>query len=148
MAKNNFEQLSDLNEEFFESAKLSLLDPLGLYLANDIKWIKLNQNWNSLKLPVVMGGKGQPILLLHGFDSSFLEFRRIYKSLKRNFQVIVPDILGFGFTPRCATNENNPSKIISYLIDLLKTLQLTKNLKIIGASMGCLLYTSPSPRDW
>ena len=136
MTKNNFEQLSDLNAEFFESAKLSLLDPLGLYLANDVKWIKLNQNWNSLKFPVVIGGKGQPILLLHGFDSSFLEFRRIYKSLIRNFQVIVPDLLGFGFTPRCVTNEYNSSKIISYLTDLLKTLQITKNLKIIGASMG------------
>ncbi len=136
LTKNNFEQLSDLNAEFFESAKLSLLDPLGLYLANDVKWIKLNQNWNSLKFPVVMGGKGQPILLLHGFDSSFLEFRRIYKSLKRNFQVIVPDLLGFGFSPRCATNEYNSSKIISHLIDLLKTLKITKNLKIIGASMG------------
>ncbi len=116
LTKNNFEQLSDLNAEFFDSAKLSLLDPLGLYLANDVKWIKLNKNWNSLKFPVVMGGKGQPILLLHGFDSSFLEFRRIYKSLKRNFQVIVPDLLGFGFSPRCATNENNSSKIISHLI--------------------------------
>jgi len=56
-------------------------------LANDVKWIKLNQNWNFLKFPVVIGGKGQPILLLHGFDSSFLEFRRIYKSLKKNFRV-------------------------------------------------------------
>ena len=136
MTKNNFEKLNNSNIEFFESAKLSLLDPLGLYLANDVKWIKLNQNWNSLKFPVVMGGKGQPILLLHGFDSSFLEFRRIYKSLKKNFQVIVPDLLGFGFCPRCATNELNPSKIISYLIDLINTLKITKNLKIIGASMG------------
>ena len=85
MTKNNFEQLNDLNVEFFESAKLSLLDPLGLNLANDVKWIKLNENWNSLRFPVVIGGKGQPILLLHGFDSSFLEFRRIYQSLKKKF---------------------------------------------------------------
>ena len=124
MAKNCFEQLNDLDVDFFESAKLSLLDPLGIYLANDVKWIKLSQNWKSLKFPVVLGGKGQPILLLHGFDSSFLEFRRIYKSLKSNFQVIIPDLLGFGFSPRSATNEYNSSKIISYLIDLLKTLSL------------------------
>ena len=137
MNKTSFEQFSDLNIRFFDNAKMSLLDPLGIYLANDVKWIKLNENWNSLKIPVVVGGKGQPILLLHGFDSSFLEFRRIYQSLKRNFQVIIPDLLGFGFSPRCATNEYNPSKIISHLIDLLKTLQITKNLKIIGASMGC-----------
>ena len=136
MTKTYFEQFSDFNVDFFERTKISLLDPLGLYLANDVKWIKINQNWNSLKFPVVVGGKGQPILLLHGFDSSFLEFRRIYQSLKRNFQVIIPDLLGFGFSPRCATNEYNPSKIISYLVDLLKTIQITENLKIIGASMG------------
>ena len=126
MTKNNIEQLDDLNVEFFESAKLSLLDPLALYLANDVKWIKLNENWNSLKFPVVMEGKGETVLLLHGFDSSFLEFRRIYKSLKSNFKVIIPDLLGFGFTPRCVTNEYNSSKIISHLIDLLKTLQIKK----------------------
>ena len=136
MTKTDFEKLSDLNVDFFERTKISLLDPLGLYLANDVKWIKLNENWKSLKFPVVIGGDGQPILLLHGFDSSFLEFRRIYQSLKRNFRVIIPDLLGFGFTPRCATNEYTPSKIVSYLIDLLRTLQITNNLKIIGASMG------------
>ena len=136
MNKNHSEKLSDLNIDFFKSAKMSLLDPLGLYLANDVKWIKLNQNWNSLKFPVVIGGIGQPILLLHGFDSSFLEFRRIYQSLKKNFKVFIPDLLGFGFSPRCATNEYNPSKIISYLVDLLETLKITNNLKIIGASMG------------
>ena len=131
MTQNHFEKLNNLNLEFFESSKLSLLDPLGLYLANDVKWIKLNQNWNSLEFPVAIGGKGQPILLLHGFDSSFLEFRRIYKSLKRNFQVVIPDLLGFGFSPRCATNEYNSSKIISYLVDLLKTLQIKENLNTL-----------------
>ena len=136
MNKNHSEKLSELNIDFFKSAKMSLLDPLGLYLANDVKWIKLNRNWNSSSFPVVIGGEGQPLLLLHGFDSSFLEFRRIYQSLKKNFKVFIPDLLGFGFSPRCATNEYNPSKIISYLVDLLETLKITNNLKIIGASMG------------
>ena len=136
MNKVNYEQLSDLNIEFFESSKISLIDPLGLYLANDVKWIKVKKKWNSLKFPVVIGGQGEPILLLHGFDSSFLEFRRIYQSLKRNFQVIIPDLLGFGFSPRCASMEYTPSKIISHLIDILETLKISNNLKIIGASMG------------
>ena len=136
MTKTYFEKLSDLNVEFFENARMSLLDPLGLYLANDVKWIKLDEKYNFLEFPVVIGGEGQPILLLHGFDSSFLEFRRIYKSLKRNFQVIIPDMLGFGFTPRCASNEYNPSKIILHLINILETLKIRNNLNIIGASMG------------
>ena len=64
LTKNHFEQFSDLNIKFFESAKLSLLDPLGIYLANDVKWIKLNGKWDSLKFPVVIGGKGQPIICI------------------------------------------------------------------------------------
>ena len=59
MNKNHYEKLSDLNIDFFESAKISLLAPLGLCLANDVKWIKLIQNWNSLKFPVVLGGEGR-----------------------------------------------------------------------------------------
>nr|WP_075487344.1 alpha/beta hydrolase [Prochlorococcus marinus] len=136
MTKTYPKHSCDLNVEFFDNARMSLIDPLGLYLANDVKWIKLNQKWNSMKFPVVIGGKGRPILLLHGFDSSFLEFRRIYQSLKRNFQVIIPDLLGFGFSPRSASKEYNPSKIILNLIDLLELLKITNNLKIIGASMG------------
>ena len=136
LTKKSFQQLSDLNIRFFENSKMSLLDPLGLYLANDVKWIKLKRNWNSLKFPVVIGGQGQPILLLHCFDSSFLEFRRIYQSLKKNFKVIIPDLFGFGFSPRCPSMEYNPSKIILHLIDILETLQIKNNLKIIGASMG------------
>ena len=115
---------------------MSLLDPLGLYLANDVKWIKLGEKWNSLEFPVVISGKGQPILLLHGFDSSFLEFRRIYQSLKKDFLVIIPDLLGFGFSPRCATNDYNVTKIISFLLDIIETLEIARDLKIIGASMG------------
>ena len=135
MNKEHFEHISNLNIEFYESSKSSLLDPLGFYLANDVKWIKLNEKWNYLKFPVVLGGKGQPILLLHGFDSSFLEFRRVYQSLKRNYKVIIPDLFGFGFCPRDPSMEINPSKIISHLIDIIEILQIKNNLKIIGASM-------------
>ena len=50
-----------------------------------VKWIKLSKKWNYSKFPVVMGGNGQPVLCLHGFDSSFLEFRRIYPLLKSSW---------------------------------------------------------------
>ena len=56
--------------------------------------------------------------------------------MKKKFQLIIPDLLGFGFTPRCASNQYSPSRIITHLIDLIDKLKITKNLKIIGASMG------------
>ncbi len=136
MKKTNYEKLNEQNISFFENSSRSLLDPLGLDISKDVNWIELNEKWNSSRFPVVIAGKGQPILLLHGFDSSFLEFRRIYPFLKEDFQVIVPDLLGFGFTPRFSTNQYSPSKIISHLIDIIDSLKISKKLKIIGASMG------------
>ena len=136
MKKNTSDKLNDLNIDFFEKVKTTLQDPLGLQISKDVRWIKLNEKWNFSKFPVVMGGKGQPILLLHGFDSSFLEFRRVYPLLKNKFQIIIPDLLGFGFTPRIASDNYDPRKIISNLIDIINTLKINKKLKIVGASMG------------
>ncbi len=136
MTNYNFEKLNELNTNFFEIAKTSLLDPLGLYISNDVKWIKLNQKWSSAKFPVVIGGEGKPLLLFHGFDSSFLEFRRIYPTLKKNFKVIIPDLLGFGFSPRFATNNYSPEKIILHLLDFISYLNIDTKINIVGASMG------------
>ncbi len=136
MNKNFYKDFNKLNIDHFEKAKNSLEDPLGLYISNDVNWIKLNEKWNFSEFPVVMGGTGQPILFLHGFDSSFLEFRRIYPFLKNKYQLIIPDLLGFGFTPRIASNQYDPDKIISNLIDIICTLKLENKLMIVGASMG------------
>ena len=83
MNRNNYDNYNKINIEYFEKVKPYIQDPLGLNIANDLSWVELNEKWNSLKFPVVVGGIGQPILCLHGFDSSFLEFRRIYPFLKK-----------------------------------------------------------------
>ena len=132
----NFDKLNDLNIGFFNKVKNTIQDPLGLKMSNDIKWINLNEKWHFSKFPVVLTGEGQPILFLHGFDSSFLEFRRIYPFLKNKFHIIIPDLLGFGFSPRFATNEYSPTKIISNLLDIIHSLKINKKLMIVGASMG------------
>ena len=136
MNKNIYDDFNKLNIEYFEKVRNSLKDPLGLNMSKDVNWIRLNKKWNFSEFPVVIGGTGQPILFLHGFDSSFLEFRRIYPFLKKNFQLIIPDLLGFGFTPRIASRQYNPSEIISNLIDIINTFNLKNKLMIVGASMG------------
>ena len=87
MNKNIYNDLNKLNIDYFEKVKKSLHDPLGVNISNDVNWIKLNEKWNFSEFPVVLGGTGQPILFLHGFDSSFLEFRRIYPFLKKKISI-------------------------------------------------------------
>ena len=134
--KNIYSKFNKFNIDHFEKVKNSLKDPLGLKISKDVNWIKLNEKWNSSKFPVVIGGTGQIILFLHGFDSSFLEYRRIYPILKKKFKVIIPDLLGFGFTPRFASKQYNPCKIISNLLDIINVLKINNKLMIVGASMG------------
>jgi len=131
--KNNL-NYSNLN--YFNTIKNSLKDPLGKEISQDLKWVKLNQRWGSSQYPVAIVGDGSPIILLHGFDSCFLEFRRVYPLLKKNFKLIIPDLFGFGFTPRVFNQEVTPENIISNLIDLIEALDIKGNLNIVGASMG------------
>ena len=72
MNKNIYNDFNKLNIDYFEKVQNSLHDPLGVNISNDVNWIKLNGKWNFSEFPVVMGGTGQPILFLHGFDSSCL----------------------------------------------------------------------------
>ena len=153
MNKKNFNDFNRLNIDYFEKIKISIQDPAGLNISKDVKWIKLDAKWNYAEFPVVIKGSGTPVLFLHGFDSSFLEFRRIYPFLKNKFQLIIPDLLGFGFTPRIASNEYNPGRIISNLIDIINTLTLENKLMIVGASMGGsvalnLAKEIPNPSYW
>ena len=116
--------------------KNSIIDPLGKNIAEDLHWLQLEKKWGLSKFPVVIGGEGPPLLCLHGFDSSFLEFRRIYPLLKNKFKIIIPDLLGFGFSPRLSNVNYNSENIIINLIDLINKLKITQKITIIGASMG------------
>ena len=124
------------NLNYFSEAKNSLIDPLAREISEEVKWVKLDKKWGSLDYPIAICGEGEPILFLHGFDSSFLEFRRIAPLLKTNFKLIIPDLFGFGFSPRVEGMDYTPQNIIDNLLSLLDELNLNRNVKIVGASMG------------
>ena len=124
------------NYDYLNKVKEIIIDPLARDILKETQCIELNHKWENAKFPTVISGVGEPILFLHGFDSSLLEFRRIYPYLKNHFQIIIPDLLGFGFSPRIYNNQYNPENIILNLIDLIKEIDISKKLNIVGASMG------------
>ena len=124
------------NLNYFKKVKDTLIDSEGIKICEEVAWLTLNEKWGVAKFPVVISGEGDPIVFLHGFDSCFLEFRRIYPILKKHFKVIVPDLFGFGFSPRFKNYIYNPENIISNLSDLLDELNLKNKIKLVGASMG------------
>jgi len=116
--------------------KLTELESINL-----VKKIKLETITTSLisqpikSTYVHQGSGGTPILLLHGFDSSILEFRRLLPLLAKVTETWAIDLLGFGLTERIPNLSINPENIKTHLYYFWKTL-IKKPVILVGASMG------------
>jgi pimeloyl-ACP methyl ester carboxylesterase len=76
-----------------------------------------------------------PVVLLHGFDSSLLEFRRLLPLLGEQVDAWAIDLLGFGFSDRPAAIDYSPETIKTHLYYSWKTL-IGQPMVLVGASMG------------
>ena len=123
-------------KDLVADAAAHLLDPQGRDLAARI------QGWQlpgvDAEWPVAVVGAGPPVLLLHGFDSSFLVFRRLAPLLAPHCQLFIPDLYGFGFCPRPSPPAANPADVLRHLGSLMAAIgeRTPGTLGLIGASMG------------
>ena len=84
---------------------------------------------------IKLGTNSPPILLLHGFDSSILEFRRIIPLLAAKQETWAVDLLGSGFTERLPNITYNPQTIREHLYSFWQTL-IDRPVILVGISMG------------
>lgn len=55
---------------------------------------------NGIDMHYVVEGTGEPLLLVHGWPGFWWEWSRVIPELAKNFQVIVPDMRGYGTTEK------------------------------------------------
>ena len=137
------EKSNDINstravKAYIKNIKDKIIDKQATKLFEDLKWIELEGvSRNKLELfPAISTGKGGKVLLLHGFDSCFLEYRRLTPFLKKNNQLIIPDLYGFGFCPRFNGNKYGFKYLMKHLNSVLNYFSENQPIGIIGASMG------------
>jgi pimeloyl-ACP methyl ester carboxylesterase len=123
---------------FLPTAVGQLQEPAAIALAQSIQSQAIatplaNQPINTTY--VHQGSGGVPILLIHGFDSSVLEFRRLLPLLAAENETWAVDLLGFGFTERLADVKYSPTAIKTHLYYFWKTL-INQPVILLGASMG------------
>ncbi|HVD36183.1 MAG TPA: alpha/beta hydrolase, partial [Nitrososphaeraceae archaeon] len=58
---------------------------------------------NGIQMHYVIGGQGDPVVLLHGWPQTWYEWRHIMPALAKNYTVVAPDIRGFGDSSRPLT---------------------------------------------
>lgn len=51
---------------------------------------------NGIQMHYVIGGKGDPVVLLHGYPQSWYEWRHVMPALAEAYTVVAPDLRGFG----------------------------------------------------
>ncbi len=84
---------------------------------------------------VRQGQDNPPMVLLHGFDSSVFEFRRLLPLLSQRHETWAIDLLGFGFTNRGANLPFSPAAMKTHLYACWKA-WINQPITLVGASMG------------
>lgn len=95
------------------------------------------------------GGKGAPLVLLHGFGADKDNFTRVAKYLTPHFRVIIPDQAGFGESAKPPQADYGPRAQAERLRTFARALGVTK-LHLGGNSMGghiALTYAALYPKE-
>ncbi|MBD2179783.1 alpha/beta hydrolase [Planktothrix sp. FACHB-1355] len=115
-----------------------LTESASIALAQNIQQQAISTPLSELPIPttyVRQGSGGTPIVLLHGFDSSVFEFRRLLPLLAAENETWTMDLLGFGFTERVTGLPFSPSAIATHLYYFWKS-AIEQPVILVGASMG------------
>lgn len=77
------------------------LTALGLALERRLAGLSLRTaRVGPFDMPYLDGGRGEPLVLIHGFGGDKDNFTRIARFLTPHFRVIIPDLPGFGDATR------------------------------------------------
>jgi pimeloyl-ACP methyl ester carboxylesterase len=115
-----------------------LTESTSIAIAESIQWAQVQTSLmeDAIATAYVCQGQGQvPILLLHGFDSSVMEFRRLLPKLAEQTQSWAVDLLGFGFTDRPYGLNISSRSIQQHLYAFWQTV-IQRPVVLVGASMG------------
>ncbi len=123
---------------FLPKSIAQLTEPASIALAQSIQQEAITTSLSQQPIAtayVHQGSGNTPILLIHGFDSSVFEFRRLLPLLAAENETWAVDLLGFGFTERASGLAFSARAIAAHLYYFWKTL-ISQPVILVGASMG------------
>src|SRR4029453_13471515 len=95
---------------------------------------------NGIQLHYVIGGKGDPVVLLHGWPETWYEWRHVMPALTKNYTVIAPDLRGLGDSSKPPTGYDGKTvaEDIHQLVDKLGF----KTIFLVGHDIGTFIVYS------
>ncbi|MEK7487230.1 MAG: alpha/beta hydrolase [Planctomycetota bacterium] len=109
---------------------------------DDLRWEhSMGNGVDQIQLHFVRQGKGNPILLLHGWPGFWYDWRRIIPRLAENFDVIAPDFRGFSLSDKPDLPPDQGYTLQIFMEDILALLEHLKipSIQIVAHDIGALV---------
>ncbi|MGC4038476.1 MAG: alpha/beta hydrolase [Chitinophagaceae bacterium] len=95
---------------------------------------------NGVQIHYVIGGKGDPLLLIHGFGQNWYMWNRILPELSKHFTVIAPDLPGVGESGK--PDHGYDKKALAVMVhELINKLGYSK-INVAGHDIGMMVAYS------
>jgi pimeloyl-ACP methyl ester carboxylesterase len=91
------QQQSQANQTFSPSVEeqQQLLEGVSFQI-DDVTFTHHMASVNGIQMHYVMGGQGDPVVLLHGWPETWYAWHKVMPALAQNYTVIAPDLRGLG----------------------------------------------------
>jgi pimeloyl-ACP methyl ester carboxylesterase len=103
---------------------------------------------NGIQLHYVIGGQGDPIVLLHGWPETWYTWRHVMPALAKNYTVIAPDLRGLGDSSKPLTGYDG--KTVAEDIHQLVTQLGFNTIFLVGHDIGAFVvypYAAAHPTE-
>lgn len=84
------------------------------------------------------GGKGDPVILLHGFGADKDNWTRFAGGLTRDFRVVIPDLPGFGESAKLPSARYDIESQVNRLNRFVEVMKIDR-FHLAGSSMGGMI---------
>ncbi|MEU7575009.1 alpha/beta hydrolase [Micromonospora sp. NPDC049240] len=92
----------------------------------------------DVEINYVRGGQGPTLVLLHGYPQCWRMWRHVLPELARSFEVIAPDLRGFGDSD-APPGGYDKKTVAADLHGLLTALDLAGDIRLVGHDLGTMV---------
>ncbi len=92
---------------------------------------------NGVNIHYVIGGQGEPLVLLHGFAQNWYMWNRLLPELSKHFTVIAPDLRGVGESGKPESGYDKKTMAMD-IHELVKELGYQK-INLVGHDIGLMV---------
>jgi pimeloyl-ACP methyl ester carboxylesterase len=119
--------------------KQHLLEGISFQMQN-VTFTHHTATVNGIQLHYVIGGKGEPLVLLHGWPETWYEWRHVMPALAKKYTVIAPDLRGLGDSSKPPTGYDGKT-VAEDIHQLVGKLGL-KTIFLVGHDIGTFIVYS------